>query len=1162
MLNFRKLKQDFASNIIKEGKNLFEEKKVASAKILHLDHKTVRISGRIVGQYENTYESEIEIDRQECEVIDSDCDCPYNYDCHHLSALLFYLEQNIDQILVSFSKENDLEEVIDKEDINKDAKNEILEQVKEAQAKASQKQEELNQTQLLQEYTSSALLLSTSPFFRPEEKKEVDRAEVALIFGLPTSQEYKTSKVVEIQLALRLPFRSKPLYVPNVKSFLQALQFEEPIFMGGRRYCFSLDSFDEMIQGVMRIIRDQAFFQKPPSSEKAQRVAYLGKEVFGMILADLHERSTAKWAGTSFSSEEELSPLPGVYVNGFDTPLRFALQPATLRFNLEYMKPPISKILLEPVINLDRKLVELEDAFLLECAKPGMLSGEVYYRFSPYITRIHLQHLLKVRDVTIPEPLFGTFVENALPELAKHAEVCNQRSIEHFVTMPFVGAVEASCELTYLDGELEAKLFFHYDKYKIPASSSQLSYDDVNSFVAEQGILARNLVEERKIVEDLFQDFLFNEEQGIHVAKSDKKIVEFMTDVIPRNKHRVTFNCPQNLLDRFIYDKSTFELHLTHTDKVDHYLLELKVEGALKGVKMDMLWECMASKRSFIEQTLAKGKKKKETGKPSKIIVLDFDRISGVIQLFDEMRIEVLDSHTIECPLWSLVTIDATLFRELPIKFSMSKRLKEIRQQILGEKSFTFTPVPEEIKAKLRNYQKEGVQWLERLRTMYLSGILADDMGLGKTLQAIITLSQNNKKSKAESIIICPTSLLYNWKEEFTKFHPKARVLIVDGIPTYRKKLIETLSNYDVVITSYTLLQKDIEYYKEIPFAYAILDEAQHIKNRGTRNAKSSKKLQAQYRLILSGTPIENSLEEMWSLFDFLMPGFLSSFDRFVEKYVRVSGFEQAKNIEYLKKKVSPFILRRMKADVLKDLPPISENIYHCQLSDTQRELYRSYAQSARDELVKLVERDGFDRVQIHVLATLTRLKQICCHPAIFAKERAEVGDSSKYDMLFELLRTLIEGGHKTVIFSQYTRMLQIMREDLNHMGISYSYLDGSTKNRLDVVNKFNEDASIPIFLVSLKAGGTGLNLVGADTVIHYDMWWNPAVESQATDRVHRMGQKNNVSSYKLITLGTIEEKIAEMQNRKKGLVKKIVSCDDEAISKLTWEDVLELLKT
>ena len=291
------------------------------------------------------------------------------------------------------------------------------------------------------------------------------------------------------------------------------------------------------------------------------------------------------------------------------------------------------------------------------------------------------------------------------------------------------------------------------------------------------------------------------------------------------------------------------------------------------------------------------------------------------------------------------------------------------------------------------------------------------------------------------------------------------------------------------------------------------------------------------------------------------MPNFLNSYDRFLENYVRQKNDDQKSRLEYLKKKVSPFILRRMKCDVLKDLPPVSEIVYHNRLSQTQKDLYNSYAASAKDELTKLVERDGFDKVQIHVLATLTRLKQICCHPAIFAKDASETGDSAKFDMLLELLETLINGGHKTVIFSQYTKMLKIMRKEFDSKGIKYSYLDGSSVNRMNIVNDFNEGDN-PIFLVSLKAGGTGLNLTSADTVIHYDMWWNPAVENQATDRVHRMGQKNNVSVYKLVTLDTIEEKIVAMQKKKLGVVKNIVSTDEDTISKLTWEDVLDLLKS
>ena len=1165
MLNFRKLKQDFSSNIVKEGKELFDQQKVVSAKLLHLDGRTMKVSARVLGQYENYYESEIEIDRGECETVDSDCDCPYNYDCQHLAAVLFYLEENIDKILVEYSKETDIEEEAEKNEINEKDKNELIEKLKAAETKEVLRQEELYHKQLLQEYVASSQLLATSPFFSAKEKQEVDRAEVNLIFTLPTQTDLEGKGQVEVQMALRLPFRSKPLHVPNLRGFLDAVRYEEPIFMSSKKYSFSVSSFDVAQKEIVRLIMDHVRFHETNTAEKFLRIGYIDIEVFGVIAARLCEIASLQLTHKNYSHQEDDFPvLPSLFEGSLEMPVKFSLLPAALRFELEYIPPPTSKILINPLIVIDKHGVMLEDVRFFECAKPGMFYKNVYYRFSDQITRLHLRNLRSIRDMTIPEPLFGTLVENAIPELSRYAEVSNQEVLEDFVTLPFAGSVEAICDLTFLNGELDALVHFTYDGHKIPAVSAHLGYEHIATFVSSQGILARNLVEERRILEDLFQDFIFNAETGVFISKSEKKIVEFMTDIIPRNQHRVKFNCPQNLLDQFIYDQTEFSLYLEHTDKIDTYQIDLQVKGALKGVRLDTLWECMSTKKAFIELESSKNKVKKgqETGKMPKILVLDLDRINGVVKMFDELGIEVLEDHKLMRPLWSLANIDASQFEGLPVEFSISDQLVDIRKQMLGEKLLTFSDVPKNIKATLRSYQAEGVRWLERLRLMYLNGILADDMGLGKTLQAIVTISQHVKKKSGPSLIVCPTSLLYNWKEECHKFNPTLKTVVVDGIPTNRKKVIEGVKNYDVVITSYTLLQKDIESYRTVPFSYVILDEAQHIKNRGTRNAKSVKMVQAQHRLILSGTPIENSLDELWSLFDFLMPGFLSTYDRFMERYIRVSGEEQQKNLEYLRKKVAPFIMRRMKSDVLDDLPPVSELVYHCQLSEVQLELYRSYAQSARDELVKLVERDGFDRVQIHVLATLTRLKQICCHPAIFAKEKAEPGDSAKYDMLLDLLQTLVEGKHKTVIFSQYTRMLQIMREDFELRGIKFAYLDGSSKNRLEVVKQFNEDPTISVFLVSLKAGGTGLNLVGADTVIHYDMWWNPAVENQATDRVHRMGQKSSVSAYKLITLGTIEEKIAEMQKRKKGLVKKVVSCDDEAIAKLTWEDVLELLKT
>lgn len=1162
MLNVRKLKQDFSSAILKEGKDLFETKKVLSAKILHLDATTIRISAKVLGQYNNTYESEIEIDRMESETIDSDCNCPYHYDCQHLAAVLFHLESCLDEILVKFSKETNIEEVTEDDSFCDEEKEKLLEAVKEAETKEAERKDEEYQRELLKEYIGASSLLAKSPFFLPAQKREIEKAELAVIFHFSK----KGGNNVDVQLALRLPSRSKPLHIPNVRQFLEAVRYQEPLYVGGKSHFFSLRSFDKSEQEIARLVMDHAKLPEKVTNERAQKMASLDVKIFGMIMAKAEEIASEilKQKGWTYQ-DDELPTLPCLFEENLESPIHFSKSHANVNVTLEYIHPPTSKILLNPMLLVDQQKIVLEDARFFECAKPGIIYNHVYYRFSDQITRQHLRSLMPMRDMTIPEPLFGTFVENALPEMSLFAEVDMAGVVEHFTTFPFVGSIEAICDLTFLNGELDAALSFRYEKHTVPASSKKLRFDDIDSFVTKEGIVARNLVEEQKIIDDLFQDFIFDIDQQVWAAKTEKKIIEFMTDVIPRNQYRVKFNYPQNLLDQFIYDQSKFKLTLSHTDRMDVYEMNIDVKGALKGVTVDRLWDCIVSRRAYLELDMGRKKtaKLKESGnKIPKILVLDLDEVGAVVQLFDELGIEKLGNKKLECPLWSLANIDESNFKDLPVTFTMTPQLREIRKQMLGEKVLEFSPIPKQIDAKLRHYQEEGVQWLERLRTMFLNGILADDMGLGKTLQAICALTQHTSGAKAPALVVCPTSLLYNWKEECHKFNDELKTLIVDGMPNQRKKLIKNVKDYDVVITSYSLLQKDIEAYDKVTFSYMILDEAQHIKNRGTRNAKSVKMVKAQHRVILSGTPIENSLDELWSLFDYLMPGFLGSYERFIEKYVRLSGEEQTKNLQYLRKKVAPFILRRMKVDVLHDLPPVSENVYHCQLTSVQKELYKSYAESARDELMKLVERDGFDKVQIHVLATLTRLKQICCHPAIFAKEKAEAGDSAKYEMLLELLQTLIEGQHKTVIFSQYTRMLQIMRTDFEQRGIRFNYLDGSSKNRLGIVNEFNNDPNIPVFLVSLKAGGTGLNLVGADTVIHYDMWWNPAVENQATDRVHRIGQKESVSVYKLVTMGTIEEKIVEMQNRKKGIVKKIVSCDDEAITKLTWEDVLELLQT
>jgi SNF2 family DNA or RNA helicase len=1166
ILNFRKMKHDFSNNALKEGKVLFDKGAVTQAKISELTPKMIKVEAKVLSQFSKEFTCEFEIERFESEIFHSSCNCPNHSDCQHLACLLFFLEKEIEQLIVSYSDEQ-------KKKINSyvspKAQVEVDEIVRSAEKKVVAKKEKEREKQLVEEYLAAASMLGKFAFFVPEEELAKDVAELSLIL-IPV--EGSSLKQFEVQLVLRLPSRPKPFYIQQPKQFLTSIYTQEPLSLGGKRYIFGMDSFGPLTEELMKTLRQHMQFSEP-KGEKGFRIVLVDREGFGELLACAYEFAIKhKEVRCEHAQKQEFS-LQTLFWLSLDTPLCFSEQKAEIAIELEHLSEPYPHLLLAPTLNLgSRAQVALKDALLFECSLPGVFGDNRYYRFSPEINRQHIHEIDSIQKMTIPEALIGSFVENALPELTRYAKVTGQEVLESYATYPFPNQVKAECALHYANGELEAGLHFLYGKMRIPETSHEWTSSLMKGFVTKEGILARNLVEENALIRDLFQGFIKDEKSGAFVAKTEKKIVEFMTETIPQFQKKVQFSCPEVLQSQFCYDNTQFTLSLSEGKTFDRIRVDFSVDGALKGLVVDYLWDCVSNRKTFIVVTKKDGKAVKEEGQAlashNKILVLQLDTLQSALQIFDELQIKKLDNITFELPLWVLVNLLPSRFENHIITLKLSKRLKEIQEQIFDMSKCEAPPLPKSVKATLRNYQEEGVRWLARLRSMGLNGILADDMGLGKTVQAICAITQYIEKRKSAkqdcpgtSLIVCPTSLVENWKEEFHQFNPSVRVATCAGTPNERKKLLSNPDEYDVIVTSYGLAQKDIELYEKMNFGYLLLDEAQYIKNRETSNAKTVKKIPSRHKLILTGTPLENSLEDLWSLFDFLMPGLLGSFDRFVSTYVRRPA-GTASVLESLRKKITPFVMRRMKQDVLKDLPPISHIVYHCSLSPTQKDLYYSYAKTAKEQLVKLVEKEGFDKVRLHVLATLTRLKQICCHPAIFAKDSVEAGDSAKYEMLVDLLGGLVESKHKTVIFSQYTQMLSIMKQDLKKLGTQIAYLDGSSKNRLSIVKQFNEDPNTLIFLVSLKAGGNGLNLTSADTVIHYDMWWNPAVENQATDRVWRFGQKQQVSSYKLVTLGTIEEKIVELQDKKRELVKDIVRTDDEIISKLTWDEVLELLKT
>ncbi|OGI03704.1 MAG: hypothetical protein A2Y25_08180 [Candidatus Melainabacteria bacterium GWF2_37_15] len=498
---------------------------------------------------------------------------------------------------------------------------------------------------------------------------------------------------------------------------------------------------------------------------------------------------------------------------------------------------------------------------------------------------------------------------------------------------------------------------------------------------------------------------------------------------------------------------------------------------------------------------------------------------------------------------------------ENEITLKMSRKFKEFWTKISSFNSMEDIPLPRGLKGDLREYQEKGFNWLWFLYSYGLNGVLADDMGLGKTVQALTLLQKAKEKDgKTPNLVICPTSVVFNWEAEIEKFTPNLTYLSITGPD--RKNLFSKIDDYDVIITSYALIRRDINDYKKHKFRTVILDESQNIKNYESLTAQSAKQLNAQHRLAMSGTPIENRLSELWSVFDFLMPGFLYDLNDFNYRYALPIQDKGDKTVESrLKRQVYPFILRRMKRDIAKDLPPKIESVAYCQMTPDQRDLYLDVLDSTRQEIFGNNADGKFEKSKMSVFAALLRLRQICNHPRLFDKEgRYNVNESGKFEHLKEMLEEIISEGHRVLLFSQFVQMLDIVKEWFDKEGIKYCYLTGATTDRREVVNRFNTDESIPVFLVSLKAGGTGLNLTGADYVIHYDPWWNPAVEDQATDRAHRIGQTKNVFVYRFITKGTVEEKIMKLKERKRNLVDSVISVERNIGKTLTYEDIKDIL--
>ena len=702
--------------------------------------------------------------------------------------------------------------------------------------------------------------------------------------------------------------------------------------------------------------------------------------------------------------------------------------------------------------------------------------------------------------------------------------------------------------------KLIIKLFLDFDNRNYLIADLKFCYENIefNPIITNKLInVNRNLLEENIFLDKLVKTgFMLDNKNKRFIITNDESIFNFMNSELESY-----YQCAQlYVTDRFSKRKIKNGTRTSLSVHVNNNLLEIDFSKLpINKDEMKDVLEKYKLKQKFYR--LKDG---------SFIILEDNQNIKVLNDLLDgiDVNYKKLDSKIV-LPINRAMYIEKLLEEHKEIKVETDLEYKKITNDI---NNFNNKSVPQNLENVLRDYQKVGYNWLKILDHYKFGGILADDMGLGKTIQILAMLIDNKEKNEqnAASIVVAPSSLTLNWKNEAEKFAPCLKILLINGNAEERKEKIKEIKNYDLVLTSYDLLKRDIEEYEKCnyTFRFIIADEAQYIKNNSTQNSKAIKRINAQTRFALTGTPIENSLSELWSIFDFIMPGYLFTYKKFKKEYeIPITRDKNEDVLIKLKMIIEPFILRRTKKEVLKELPDKSTIVINNEMVEEQEKIYLSYLAEARDEVYEEIESRGFEQSRIKILSLLTRLRQICCHPSLFIDNY--YSGSGKLNQCIELIKTGISSGHKILLFSGYTSMFKIIEKELNKENVNYIKLTGKTniKDRFELIDKFNSDENIKVFLISLKAGGTGINLTAADMVIHYDPWWNLSVENQATDRTHRIGQTKKVQVYKLITKNSIEEKIYDLQQRKKELIDNMLSTDTKFLNKLSKEDILKLFE-
>ena len=1109
---FDKLKKLTSLSIVDRGSRYFNKKKVELTTLIKTGDK-ITVESRVVGSYGNSYYVDITYfvgNRKQDENIVYECNCPNFSDtgkpCKHIIATGMAADMEIEAGNIYF-KEN---------------------------RKFKRDKEEENYITIAEDEEYDEIFKEAKKFFGKEEKniyKEIEKGEINEFKEklmelknrldknkIPDSEknEYKLeleiSQVVSTLSALRVKAGEKSLnYVKDLESFIYSIEKGQSYEVTSRNvYNPDLHYFNETDKKIIKNLDD--YFKK--------------KQGFGMHFSNYYGKPQG----------EPMNPLLAEQIfSAIENKKTIKSEGKTLYVTGEY----------EPIFAFQKDKRGKEKIILRDFIV--LSSTSRYFSLRNGISNIEKFH--KMRDVEWE-------IMNTLTD----------------------GTKKGTEYLNEISGKLINEIKEVLSKYEIPVAKITEEYGKVNIFV-EEGYGKNKL---QVTISCLGESIRTND--GYFIPKKNEKLQKEISEnfqkyadakIIDNYLGYGFYNMPKHLKSTDIVleiDKNEFlamadiidekyseNVNINVSDKIKK-IRRVGVEINIKSVGNELFsvnFNIEGIDEKDVETVLESVRNEEKfitlsSGELVKIANRSLEEMVGIVDIMTDLRIG--ENKISKIKALQLAQISGSINEEL----NEMEEFKQLFQKIKKRES----KEPSNIKVKLFPYQQIGFNWLKNMYDIGFGGILADDMGLGKTLQAISLISEIQLENKdLFGIIIVPTSLLHNWKEEFYKFSD-IKPILVEGTADVRKELIEKAEK-GILITTYQTFRNDVKNYKNKKFDVAILDEAQNIKNVSSLVKKATNKLNSSVNFALTGTPIENSLMELWSIFDFILPSYLDNITKFRKKYKNSLNNPDSKKIFNLKNIVSPFILRRTKGEVLTELPEKVENNMIVELSEEQKKLYMAYVKQAKKEL------RGFDKEEnnnLKVLAILTKLRQICNSPQLF--DENYTGEVAKIELLKELMPDILRNNHRMLIFSQFLGTLEEIKTELEKENVKYFYIDGSikSKERMEISKKFNSGEG-QVVLISLKAGGTGLNLVGADVVIHYDPWWNFAVENQASDRAHRIGQKKSVQVIKLITEGTIEEKIIKIQEKKRTLSENILeknnkNGDKEAkeIFEMDEKELIELL--